>query len=69
MVLRRIDGRLGNEDRLRALDEFKNDPTVSVLLITMQTGAVGSVKYPQPIGLKLTVKQTHPYSGDTGSYH
>ncbi|RKK93675.1 hypothetical protein BFJ71_g9469 [Fusarium oxysporum] len=41
IVLRRIDGRLGNEDRLRVLDEFKNDPTMSVLLITMQTGAVG----------------------------
>ncbi|CAG1977733.1 unnamed protein product [Fusarium graminearum] len=41
IVLRRIDGSLGNGERLRVLNEFKNDPAISVLLITMQTGAVG----------------------------
>ncbi|EKJ67612.1 hypothetical protein FPSE_12193, partial [Fusarium pseudograminearum CS3096] len=41
VALRRIDGSLGNDERLRVLNEFKNDPTISVLLITMQTGAVG----------------------------
>ncbi|KAF4989707.1 hypothetical protein FDECE_14622 [Fusarium decemcellulare] len=41
IVLRRIDGRIGNKDRLAALEEFKNDPVISVLLITIQTGAVG----------------------------
>lgn len=45
IVLRRIDGSLGNGERLRVLNEFKNDPAISVLLITMQTGAVGLVKY------------------------
>ncbi|OBS29596.1 hypothetical protein FPOA_03533 [Fusarium poae] len=41
IALRRIDGSLGNSERLKILDEFKNDSTISVLLITMQTGAVG----------------------------
>lgn len=41
IAMRRIDGRLGNEHRLRVLEEFKTNPDISVLLLTMQTGAVG----------------------------
>ncbi|KAJ4013298.1 hypothetical protein NW752_007594 [Fusarium irregulare] len=41
IAMRRIDGRLGNEHRLRVLEEFKMNPDISVLLLTMQTGAVG----------------------------
>ncbi|KAH7231488.1 SNF2 family N-terminal domain-containing protein [Fusarium solani] len=41
IVARRIDGSLSNKDRVRALEEFQKDQSVSVLLITVQTGAVG----------------------------
>ncbi|KAK5712281.1 hypothetical protein LTR15_011859 [Elasticomyces elasticus] len=37
----RIDGTTPQIDRLQALDRFKNDPTVSVLLMTLGTGAMG----------------------------
>ena len=36
----RIDGSVSYSARLRILDEFR-DTTVSVLLMTVQTGAVG----------------------------
>ncbi|RSL61430.1 hypothetical protein CEP54_006267 [Fusarium duplospermum] len=41
IVARRIDGSLSNKDRVRVLEEFQKDQSVSVLLITVQTGAVG----------------------------
>jgi SNF2 family DNA or RNA helicase len=41
IAIRRIDGRLRNEHRLRVLEEFNTNPDISVLLLTMQTGAVG----------------------------
>ncbi|KAH7330240.1 SNF2 family N-terminal domain-containing protein [Rhexocercosporidium sp. MPI-PUGE-AT-0058] len=37
----RIDGRVGYEQRLAALESFRNDPEVSVLLMSIQTGSVG----------------------------
>jgi SWI/SNF-related matrix-associated actin-dependent regulator of chromatin subfamily A3 len=39
----RIDGRVSYEQRLRALETFRNDPDVSVLLMSIQTGSVGFV--------------------------
>ncbi|KAG4435757.1 hypothetical protein IFR05_008771 [Cadophora sp. M221] len=37
----RIDGRVSYEQRLAALESFRNDPEVSVLLMSIQTGSVG----------------------------
>ncbi|RMJ07766.1 hypothetical protein CDV36_012618 [Fusarium kuroshium] len=41
IVVRRIDGSLSNKARLRVLEEFQKDHAASVLLMTVQTGAVG----------------------------
>ncbi|RTE72192.1 hypothetical protein BHE90_013394 [Fusarium euwallaceae] len=41
IVVRRIDGSLSNKARLRVLEEFQKDLAASVLLMTVQTGAVG----------------------------
>lgn len=37
----RIDGSVSNPERLRALESFKVDPGLKVLLMTIGTGAVG----------------------------
>jgi hypothetical protein len=39
----RIDGRVSYAQRLRALETFRNDPQMSVLLMSIQTGSVGFV--------------------------
>ncbi|RSL93099.1 hypothetical protein CEP52_013448 [Fusarium oligoseptatum] len=41
IVVRRIDGSLSNKARLSVLEEFQKDHAASVLLMTVQTGAVG----------------------------
>jgi len=37
----KIDGRVGYAKRLDILDSFRNEPLLPVLLISIQTGAVG----------------------------
>lgn len=39
-----IDGRVGYGERLSRLDAFRDDDSVSVLLMTIGTGAVGYVQ-------------------------
>ena len=39
----RIDGRVSYEQRILALESFRNDPQITVLLMSIQTGAVGYV--------------------------
>ena len=45
-----IDGRVGYGERLGRLDAFRHDASVSVLLMTIGTGAVGYVQPPQVPG-------------------
>lgn len=37
----RLDGTLNVDDRERVLSQFRSDPTIPVLLMTIGTGAVG----------------------------
>jgi SNF2 family DNA or RNA helicase len=37
----RIDGRVSYSDRLEILSEFRDNPNIPVLLISIETGAVG----------------------------
>lgn len=41
----RIDGDSSVEQRIKAIDRFQTDATVKIMLLTLGTGSVGSVKH------------------------
>lgn len=45
-----VDGRVGSSERLARLEMFRHDASISVLLMSIGTGAVGYVLSPPPKG-------------------
>lgn len=37
----RFDGKVPQKERKSVIDRFKNDPSISILLLTLSCGAVG----------------------------